>query len=83
MRKTTTVLFACRLDVTLVDKIRELAHKNRRTIGEELARILDYALPAIIELEKSMELAKIQAFRQQREQRIKEELKIQKSAGRR
>jgi Arc-like DNA binding domain len=76
MRKTkrkaaTTVYFGCRLDAELVEQVRERAERNRRPIGAELARILEYALPSMDGFEERMEQARREAFEEHWKQRMK------------
>jgi hypothetical protein len=43
-KKATTTYFACRMPVDVVQKLRDRAREQDRTIGAELSRILRRAL---------------------------------------
>ena len=75
MKKTkrkaaTTVYFGCRIDAELAEQVRQRARDYRRPIGAELARILEFALPAMDGYEKRMDDARREAYDEHWKQRM-------------
>jgi hypothetical protein len=61
--KTKNVYFGCRLPSAVVDQVRESAHVSGRTIGHELARILEWALPPFREMDSAIDRERRESFR--------------------
>jgi Arc-like DNA binding domain len=62
-KKSKNIYFGCRLPSAVVEQVRESAHVSGRTIGHELARILEWALPSFREMDTAIERERRESFK--------------------